>query len=71
MIQNCCKKYDGPYEGKRVEDIEGLNNFLEEINTDFNTWTTFFKCRVCGQIWIEKYELRGHGEIAIVMKEKA
>ena len=65
----CCENLTGPFEGKKVEDIQELRDILEEERTDFSTWTTFYKCKVCGQLWIEKYEQRGHGEVPVVFKK--
>lgn len=54
--------------GSKVEDMESLAPFVDEISTDFKKWETTFKCRDCGQLWLERYESHGHGNVPIVEK---
>ena len=63
-----CEKLLDYYQGKRVEDITELSEFVEEISTDFRTWETEYVCNACGQVWLEKYIAKGHSEIPVVEK---
>lgn len=62
-----CKSLQAVFEGKAVADIQALSE-LQELKTDFKTWTTLFQCPECGQYWEEKFEESGHGEVPIVKK---
>lgn len=65
-MNKCCKDFDSFYQGKRLKDLPELEAFLEEEFTDYKTWTTYYKCKICGDRWVEKYVDKGHGEIPIV-----
>ena len=45
-----------------------LVDCLVKIYTDYQTLTTLFRCKGCGQLWEERYENKGHGEIPSVRK---
>ena len=55
-------------DGSKVEELSNLAPFVEETSTDFKKWETTFKCRYCGQKWLERYELHGHSNVPIVEK---
>lgn len=63
-----CKNISVRIVGSKVEDMNNLAPFVDEINTDFSKWETLFKCRDCKQLWLERYESHGHGNVPIVEK---
>jgi len=65
---DCCSNNESEYQGKTVKEIPELSGKLVELATDFKNWITTFKCTKCGQMWIEKYTSKGHGDIATVYK---
>ena len=65
---NCCNKLKEIYEGKQIKDIPELLGHIEEITTDFKKWLTTYKCTRCGQLWLERYIEKGHGEVPEVVK---
>jgi len=56
------------YAGLRIEDMPQLADCAEEIKTDYSKWETLYKCKVCGQLWMEKYVNKGHGEVPEICK---
>jgi len=66
---NCCNDLQKIYEGKAVKDIPDLCKKLEKIATDFKNWVSTYKCPRCGQLWIEEYVMRGHGEVPQTYKK--
>lgn len=67
-MNRCCEDLPSIFEGARVEDIPEIKEKLIEVSTDYKHWTTTFKCKVCGQKWIERFVHRGHGEVPEVLK---
>ncbi|GAA0811005.1 hypothetical protein GCM10009111_02840 [Colwellia asteriadis] len=65
---NCCSNHKSDYQGLAVKEISELSGKLVELNTDFKNWITTFKCSQCDQIWVEKYNSNGHGDVASVFK---
>jgi hypothetical protein len=61
-----CVNMPSRMDGSKVEELSSLSPFVEEISTDFKKWETTFKCRECGQEWLERYESRGHASVPIV-----
>lgn len=64
-----CKKLTAKFEGMSVAEINDLSN-LVEVKTNHMTWATIYQCIECGQLWKEKYEQKGHGEVPSVYKLK-
>jgi hypothetical protein len=56
------------FRGKSVAEIPALAARLEELSRDLEQWVRVFRCRQCGQLWEERYEATGHGEIATTRK---
>jgi len=67
---SCCTELNDRFDGMAVKDIPDLHSNLEEVATDFKSWVTTFKCTNCGQIWIEQYKGKGHGDVPEVYKQK-
>lgn len=67
---SCCTELNDHYDGKTVKDIPDLNTRLEVVATDYMNWVATFRCSQCGQIWVEKYTSRGHGDVPEVFKQK-
>jgi hypothetical protein len=65
---NRCSSLSDKYEGKQIKDIKELDSDFEEIAVDYKAWVATFQCKLCGQLWIEKFEQKGHGEIPVVYK---
>ncbi len=65
---NCCENFPSAYRGKTVEEIPELAQKVREVKTDYKAWITHFCCSNCNQMWEERYEVTGHGEIPIVSK---
>ena len=63
-----CVNMPDRIDGSKVEELSNLTPFVEEISTDFKKWETAFKCRYCGQKWLERYESHGHANVPIVEK---
>ncbi len=63
-----CSSLSYKYEGKQIKDIMGLTKDLEEISVDYKDWVATFRCKTCGQLWVEKFEQKGHGEVPSVYK---
>lgn len=63
-----CVNMPDRMDGSKVEELSNLAPFVEEISTDFKKWETAFKCRYCGQKWLERYESHGHANVPIVEK---
>ena len=66
---NCCKDLQEKFEGKSVKDIPDLYKKLEEVTIDYKNWITTFKCKSCGQFWLEAFIEKGHGEVPEVYKK--
>ena len=71
MPKTRCAQLPTTFDGQSVADIEALRDVVEQVAVDPMTWTTTYRCRVCGTRWIEKYEERGHGEVPSVRREGA
>lgn len=69
-MKHSCDLFPNEYKGKKVGEIPELKKILIEISTDYNKWTTLFRCKLCGQIWEEIYESKGHGEVPKVIKKR-
>jgi len=63
-----CDLLQDEYPGLAIDQVPNLRDRVSEIRTDPKTWTTIYRCRVCGQLWEEKYEQKGHGEVPTVRK---
>jgi hypothetical protein len=67
VIKMCeCINLSSRISGKKVEELKNLAPYVDEVKTDFKKWETTFRCRDCGQVWIERYESHGQGDIPIV-----
>jgi hypothetical protein len=65
---NICGGLPSELLGVSVSEIPALAAHVEELSTDFKTWTTLFRCKVCGQIWEERYESKGHANVPSVRR---
>ena len=63
-----CSSLSNRYEGKQIKDIKELASDLEKISVDYKAWVATFRCKSCGQLWIEEFEQKGHGEVPLVHK---
>ena len=63
-----CKNLNEFYEGMRADDVQKLRDSLQEIKTDLKKWETFYRCRDCGQLWLEEFKQKGHGEVPTLIK---
>jgi hypothetical protein len=68
-FMSCCTELNNIYDGMTVKDSPELNSKLEEVSTDYKNWVTTFRCTICGQAWIERYNGKGHGEVPEVYKQ--
>lgn len=66
-MPNCAKMPD-MLDGRSISDLPELAGRLEEVQVDYTTWTTLYRCKVCGQLWKESYENRDHGDVPSVTK---
>ena len=65
-----CEELSAVYRGLRVNRIEELATQLEQVEIDAMNWRIRYRCRDCGQEWLEAWEPTGHGEIPVVCKVK-
>jgi hypothetical protein len=66
---NCtCINTNDHHSGKTIKDLKGIYENLNKIESDVKSWSSKFQCKICGQIWEEKYVQRGHGEVPEVNK---
>lgn len=63
-----CETLQAEYRGLSVKDIPELASRLDEMSCDSITWIRVFRCRNCGQLWEERYEATGHGEVPTTRK---
>jgi hypothetical protein len=63
-----CKNLPEEFPGRTIAQIPELQGTLEKVEVNYKTWTTLYRCTVCGQLWEEKYEASGHGEVPHVRK---
>ena len=63
-----CDKLPDEIKGKSVEQIPELRRVLEMVSCDPKKWVTIYKCRLCGQMWEERYVPTGHGDMPILKK---
>ncbi len=63
-----CETLQAEYRGMSVKQIPDLAGRLEEISRESINWIRVFRCRNCGQLWEERYESTGHGEVATTRK---
>lgn len=57
----CARAHSFPL-GSSVKAIGELRPLLVELDRDAVRWTTRFRCRECGAVWLEAYEPTGRGE---------
>jgi hypothetical protein len=43
---------------------------LAVLSREPTEWRTFLECQVCGTVWIEDYELTGHGERPVLERHR-
>ena len=65
-----CENLPDTIQGKSVDEIPELKNVLEVVSCDAKKWITIYKCKSCGQLWEERYEPTGHGEVSVLRKIK-
>ena len=63
-----CNNLSNRIVGEKVEDLKNLAPFVDEVSTDYKKWETTFKCRDCGQVWVERYESHGQGDVPVIEK---
>ena len=66
-----CDALDDEYPGSSLNDLPQLAERVHEEFVDELHWTRRLRCNVCGQLWEERYEELGHGEVPTVRKMKA
>jgi hypothetical protein len=64
VIDACfCRDAPDDLAGKRLTDVAALAATCSEVTRDGMAWTTIYECSICGQLWEERFEERGHGEV--------
>ena len=63
-----CASLPDEYREVAVAQIPALTFVLEELSVDALTWSRTLRCSICGQLWEERFEERGHGEVPTVRK---
>ena len=51
-----------------VDDMPTLKATLIEIRLDGMRWEDWFRCRQCGQHWLERYVSQGHSNVPELFK---
>ena len=51
-----------------MSELSELSSRVEELTTDFKSWTTTYRCKVCAAIWEERYESHGHSDVPTVVR---
>ncbi len=68
---NRCEDLPNVFDGKSVRSIPELHARVDQIHKEPRKWIRIFRCRECGQEWIEEYKGTGHGEVPSVRKRTA
>ena len=63
-----CDTLQDEYPGMSVRELPELASRLEEVSVNGYEWVRTLRCKVCGQLWEERYEEKGHGEVPAVRK---
>jgi hypothetical protein len=53
---------------RAAKTIPDLHHRLAVLSREPTEWRTIFECQVCGTVWIENYELTGHGERPVLTR---
>lgn len=65
-----CKGLPDEFPGCSIKEIPELRDVVERVSIDSVNWVTIYRCKFCSQLWEERYEATGHGEVASVRKIK-
>ena len=68
LSQKHCDKFAPSHKGYAVKEIPELARCLEKIGTNYMNWISMYRCQICGQVWTESWENKGHGEVSFVRK---
>ena len=62
-----CKTLDDYYFAESIASVAALYT-LEQVKRHLPDWITTYRCTECGQLWEERYEATGHGEVPCIEK---
>lgn len=65
-----CDALDDVYPASTINDLPQLAARVREEFVDTLNWLRQLRCDVCGQLWEERYEELGHGEVPTLRKVK-
>ncbi len=60
-----CASLPDVLDGATVRGTPELGETALAVRTA-ETWTSVYECRLCGALWEERFEERGHGEVPSV-----
>jgi len=67
-VSCACDALADEYKASSVNDLPELAARVREEFVDPLNWLRHLRCDVCGQLWEERYEELGHGEVPSVRK---
>lgn len=63
-----CDQFPSSFAERPTSEADAVLQHLEVLSTDFSNWCTTYRCRICGQLWVEEYVVTGHGDVPVLRK---
>lgn len=69
--KHSCADLQISFPGRAMSELPELAAHVDEVSCDAHEWRTLYRCRECGQEWVEEYEAGGHASVPSVRKSGA